>query len=129
GSFGDVIVGRTKSMTFNLTNHGDASARSLSLSVAAPFSITSNDCPNRLRPGRDCEIRVRFSPTERTAYSQSLTASYRGGSDSFAMTGNGIVKAHLVLSPTAWDFGSVQVGQTLDKVFSLTNDGDTTATT
>ncbi len=109
------------------------SANSLALSgVAAPFSVTMGTCPTTLAAGATCTLNVSFSPTSSGTFTQTVNLNYGvnggGATLSAAITLSGTTAAaqptNLVISPSTWDFGTVQSGiPSSQKTFTITNTG------
>lgn len=132
--FTNVPVGTTIGpVQITVTNTGSVSANSLALSgVAAPFSVTMGTCPTTLAAGATCTLNVSFSPTSSGTFTQTVNLNYGvnggGATLSAAITLSGTTAAaqptNLVISPSTWDFGTVQSGiPSSQKTFTITNTG------
>jgi hypothetical protein len=133
--FMDVTVNATGTHTFIVTNDGGYYAFPSGISgLAAPFSVTSTTCSGAVNSGATCTIDVAFNPTTPvTAITNTMTLTYSDGitsgkTVSRGMQGNGLTAAVLTISDPNYDFGSVVPGSTLQKTFTITNSGESTAT-
>lgn len=131
-NFGPVRVGDTRSSVLQLRNSGLTPATISSVSKpTAPFSVSRTTCGSSLQPGTRCEIEVTYSPTtadanttesrsQLTIVANPPVAGSPYGLVGSPQTGN----SSLAISPTGTiDFGSVAVGQSSSKTFTLSNTG------
>lgn len=95
-NFGNVIVNRTKDLTFTLTNNSTVlDLGSGTLDFPVPFSCVSSSvggagvCSYNLTPGATNTFVIRFSPTAITSYSENATLS-GNPAYTFPFTGNGV---------------------------------------
>lgn len=132
--FTNVPIGTTVGpVQITVSNGGTVPATSLSLSgVAAPFSVTMGTCPTTLVAGASCTLNVSYSPTASGPHSQTVTLNYgiNGGAatSSATITLTGTTTAgqptNLTITPSTWDFGTVQAGlPSSAKTFTITNTG------
>src|SRR5690349_1438427 len=62
--FGDVVVGASKTLSFEITNIGQTPASGFLVgALAAPFSISNNTCSQNVAPGATCKFDLTFAPT------------------------------------------------------------------
>ena len=121
--FGKVPVSMTsnpKSVT--LTNNGSATLNISSITISGDYAISANTCGSTLAVGANCKVSVTFTPTATGARKGTLSFNDNapGSPQTVALTGTGI---SLALTPTTWNFGSVNVGQqSASKSFTLTNE-------
>jgi hypothetical protein len=140
--YGSVTAGGTANYTFTVSNTGGVAATALADAggLAAPFNFlggtypgTTGTCGSTLGAGASCTIRVRFAPTAGGAFSDTIDLSYFDGVAAQNTTrdiqGTGLSPASLTLSdgPT-FDYGTVTIGNSVDKTFTVTNIGASSAT-
>jgi hypothetical protein len=75
--FGSVVHGTTSDQTVTVSNTGTADLTIYTIAsanpLAAPFSITTNNCSNKtIAPGGSCTLTVRFAPTATGPFSDSF---------------------------------------------------------
>lgn len=130
-NFGPVQVGASSSTTLTLRNSGNTPATISSIgTLAAPFSLTPN-CPATLAPGENCTLLVKYSPTSANATGGDSKAQINIASNPPALgTPYDVIGTPQTGTPTLsvtpigpYDFGSIPVGQSGSKVFTLTNAG------
>ncbi len=128
-AFGSVATGATATTTLTLANTGtvDISINSHS-ALTAPLSLTGTTCSTTLAKGASCTYVVSFSPTETGSISQIFSVTDSAGTQSSALTGNGVsgpaTTPAATLTPSSLDFGSVQTGITsAAKTATLTSTG------
>lgn len=140
-SFGPVPNGSTLDKIFTITNTGDLGATTIAgVALTAPFTYkggtfpgTGGTCATSLASAGTCTVVVTFSPVALGTFTGSLALNYNNGaanvSSSRAIEGVGVATALIEVSdgPT-YDFGNVANGSTVDKTFTLTNNGGVTAT-
>jgi hypothetical protein len=118
--FGSIQVGSTADRTFTVQNTGGGTL-SGSASVAAPFSIVSGGTYN-LAASASQTVTVRYSPTAAGTHNQNV--SFTGGSGATRpVSGSAYVDAVITVTPASQDFGSIQVGSTADRTFTVQNTG------
>lgn len=117
--FGTQPIGfPTASKAFSWKNNSTFPASVTLLTATGDFSIASNNCAP-VPAGATCTINVVFTPTVVGARTGVLTVGSSGSSLTAALTGTGI--PDLILSSGALDFGSMDVGVSLTKSVSVTN--------
>jgi hypothetical protein len=140
-SFGQVIQTQTSERTITVTNSGSAEATSMSFSaVNAPFRYkggsypgTGGTCSTTLAVGANCSLLLEFAPTGVAVSSQTLTLTYfndfASTSTSATLSGEGLAQAIISVSDgSSYQFGTVNVGASIDKSFTLTNSGSVSGT-
>lgn len=140
-NFGKVIQTSFGEAILTLNNSGTVNATALSAStLSAPFSYkggsypgTGGTCGTSLLASGSCTMVVRFSPTTTGVRNSSIVVNYHNGTantqSTTDLTGEGVAQAVLSISEAnPYNFGSVVVGSSLIKVFTLTNGGETQAT-
>jgi HYDIN/CFA65/VesB-like, Ig-like domain len=129
--FGSVGVGTgSPASAFVVENSGGAVSAPLEISLAGQdadhFAITTDGCAAlKLGPNDTCTFGVRFEPSTLGAKSANVVASDGPTGDvSAQITGTGVESVALTLSPTSWDFGTLEPGSVSPSTtFTLTNDG------
>ena len=129
-SFGSVYTGLTSSVhTVTLTNTGTTSVSVTSLSVSAPFHLTSGQylVVTGIKADKKATYRFFFSPTAAQSYSSTATFTVSGQTYSTTFSGIGVsTAASASINPTALNFGSVVVGSTSTQNVTVTNTGTAT---
>jgi hypothetical protein len=75
-TFPVVSVGQTSAaQSVTITNSTSYAIASVSIAIAAPFSLTQNTCTGSLAAGANCSVSVVFAPTLGGAAGGTLTAS------------------------------------------------------
>lgn len=122
--FGIVTVGSTKDMEFRINNTGKGKLKGTA-STSAPFSIVSGGSFS-LAAGASQAVVVRFSPTTAGSFSDNLSVTSNGGNASLPVTGTGATAPAISVTPTSLSFGSVAVGNSADRSFTIQNTGSGT---
>jgi HYDIN/CFA65/VesB-like, Ig-like domain len=121
--FGDVPVGETSpDQQVAVTNIGLAPVVVSMAGGAGGDFGGFQDCQGKtLAPGDTCHISYQFTPPSPGPDSGSTSGSINGQPFAFDFTGNGVASAFRI-SPTRFEFGKVQVGQTSpDQRVTVTN--------
>jgi len=118
--FGNVPIGSTNVMNFNVTNSGGGTLIGSVSGLAAPFScVSAGGCSYSLGAGMSQIISVGFTPQAEVSYSDTAIFSAQGlGSLNRSVSGTGIV---LVLPPTDLSGGGCYTYQ--DAFFSTPGGG------
>ncbi len=130
-SFGNVVVGSSKTLTETLTNSGGSS---LTISAASAsgtgFTLSGLALPLTLTAGQSTTFSVQFAPTTAGAVSGNVTITSNGANPilNIPVSGTGVTPGTLSANPTSLSFGSVQVGNTASLSETLTNTGGTAVT-
>jgi hypothetical protein len=130
-SFGNVVVGSSKTLTETLTNSGGSS---LTISAASAsgtgFTLSGLALPLTLTAGQSTTFSVQFAPTAAGAVSGNVTITSNGANPTLniPVSGTGVTPGTLSANPTSLSFGSVQVGNTASLSETLTNTGGTAVT-
>ena len=131
-SYGTVNAGQTVSQVFTLTNSGikATSALRVGLTRSAVFTIIRPDgCTGTtLAPNQSCTVTVTFAPARPSqTYKATLTAANGRRNALLTLTGTSAPPVVLSWSPTtstgSYSYGTVNAGQTVPQVFTLTNSG------
>jgi len=127
-AFGDVIVGQSAERSFSVRNNGGGTLTGSASVSGSGYSVTSGGSYS-LTAGQTQTVTVRFSPTATGAASGSVTFTGASGANA-SVTGNGIPEPEPAISvtPGSRDFGSVVVGQSAERTFTVSNSGGKTLT-
>ena len=131
-AFGNRSANSTTDLTSTLTNTG-VGPLSLTLPTAASvtgtgFSFVSTTCASSLSVGESCSVTVRFSPTNNSSYSGSLSVATGAGTKTAVISGQGL-QGTGIANPTSLTFPTTQVGQTAaTQAVTVTNNGNTPLT-
>ncbi|WP_224450535.1 Ig-like domain-containing protein [Haloprofundus salilacus] len=125
--FGDVEVGSSTDRFVQVTNEGTETLYLDSASItgtnADEFSILSGPQTN-VYPGDSATIWLRFAPTSTGAKTATLEVeTYFEGTVTATLTGTSAGPAKVDVSPTAVDFGDVEVGNTSTADVTVSNVG------
>jgi hypothetical protein len=123
-------IGDSGTVTLTVANTGGSLSGLLTAVITGSkdFSIVANDCMVPLASLAVCKIQVAFKPTALGTTTAMLTVSDAGGSTtpaSATLTGVAVATASVSSSPSALDFGAVQIGTTKSTTVTLRNTGGT----
>jgi hypothetical protein len=129
-SFGGTSVGSQLSETVTVSNLGSAPLKIEHLTLpAAPFRATNPPGEGAtIAPGGSLNVNVDFEPTQTGSFESSFGVQSNGGSESIVLTGQSGSPGTLSMSSELVNFGSVAVGETVVKTFTITNTGGTNVT-
>src|SRR6185436_11818188 len=119
-SFGTVAVGQLGQATLTLANttaSAFAPAVSFGGADASQFYRSGGTCGTSVPAGSSCTIIVVFAPT--SPGDKSATLSVGGTVNTAALTGTG--QGRVTITPAAFDYGNVTVGQSASQIFTITN--------
>ena len=94
------------------------------------FTLVSDDTLS-IEPGQSQTVTLRYTAVDNSLTTGSLRISTNGGVKSVLLRGGGqppTPQPQLTVQPGRLDFGQVQIGQTADRTFTVTNTGDGTLT-
>jgi len=129
-AFASTVEGGTGStQVFTITNMGGSGTGIPSVGFAtatSDFTITDNQCLAALSPAGMCTVTVRFNPASAGSLNANLRVSATpGGTVSAMVSGVGLRKAALSLTPPVHDFGTLATGmQSPFTTFTVTNTGE-----
>ena len=126
-AFGDVVVGKTSTLTVVLSAvGGDVNVSSIS-SNSSLFGLPGLKLPLKIPMGKDVMVKVTFTPQkDGNAYGDLGVSSDAGGSpisEPVGGTGTGGAKTDLTISPQKLDFGNVAVGTSSNLTLGLSATG------
>lgn len=124
-SFGGVVVGASRTAAAVLSNTG---AQPLTIQgatlPAAPFSVSGLPAPGSvLPPDSSVIVTATFRPTAAGSFSDVLSLTTTAGPIDVPLTGSAASPPALTVAPTAVALGSVAVGSTVTRTFSVRNTG------
>ena len=136
-AFGDVAVGTTSAAsTVQLSNTGTADLNVTSLTVtganADDFLLAATSLPLQIPSGASVDVAVMCKPTAEGARTAALSieSNTPDGTAMVSLTAKGTVTVPKAqLSPVSLDFGTVAVGQSSSKTFTVANVGTQTLQT
>ncbi|MFH1843695.1 MAG: choice-of-anchor D domain-containing protein, partial [bacterium] len=120
--FGTLTVGNTADLNFSITNTGGGTLSGLVAGGTAHYSLVSGGGQYDLTAGQSVTVKVRFLPTASGTHLCVIDTGSDLCSD-VSCTGVGEDPTACGVAPTTLDFGSVQIGSTLDMTFTITNTG------
>lgn len=125
-NFGQVQIGTASSpLSVTVENATSAAVPLTSVSVTAPFNISSNACGTSLAANSDCAISITFNPAQAGSSSGTLSLVDSAGTQTVVLTGTGATGPTDTLSPLSLGFPGTIVGQqSTSQIVTLTNNGD-----
>jgi len=129
-NFGQVAVGSTSdALQVTVENSGGTAVALSSVGATAPFMLASNACGSLLAANSDCQLTVKFQPTQAGSANGTLAVVLGTGTQTVALSGTGASVATDALAPTALSFPATAMGQlSAAQNVVLTNDGDLSLT-
>ncbi len=127
-NFGKVPLGDYRISGVKFENHTSSSLNLSLSSLVAPFSYDgyAGDCNGpSVAPGKNCIVKIRFSPVVAGEYFQSVTINGK----SFSFSGKGLTPGQLSLGASTWSAGTFAAGDLVTTTVSATNIGDTLIST
>jgi hypothetical protein len=128
-SLGGTSVGGHLTGSFVLTNQGSQTLTIQGLHPpAAPYS--SSDAPSSgvIDPGKSISVDISFDPRSTGQFTDAIGFDSTGGNVSIGLSATAGTPGDLQLSSQAIDFGSIPVGATATRSFTITNAGGTPVT-
>jgi hypothetical protein len=118
-SFGKIAVGSTAQQSIGLKNRSTSSSKILAFGVlGSGFSVKGPALPLTLAPGQSTTLTVLFAPKFAGINGASIFVS--GPSVDIPVSGTGTTTGQLAISPSALNFGNVDVGVTSKQTLSMT---------
>ncbi|MHA6764010.1 choice-of-anchor D domain-containing protein [Streptacidiphilus sp. PAMC 29251] len=130
-AFGTVPTGAHNTVSVSITNTGTAPVTITgSTPPSAPFTATGFPANgSTLAAGASVSISVTYTPTTAGNQSGSLSVTSNAGAVTVPLAGTAVTgAAHLSITPNPLDFGSVGLGQSATKTFTISNTGNITLT-
>jgi hypothetical protein len=126
-TFNDQPVGLTSTQNLQVTNTGTTTETISAVTApAAPFTATGLPAAGaQIAPGGSFIASVTYAPTATGADSSSISVTSTAGTLTIPLDGTAIVgQGHLDIAPWPVDFGTVALGSTTTKTFTITNSGN-----
>jgi len=124
--FGDVENGMiSEAQQVTAENAGGVPVSITSVKVTGPFVLASNGCGTAaLAPNTDCQMTVKFAPTDTGAATGTLTMVDQAGTQTVQLSGNGTAPPTDTLDPGSLTFPGTVIGVTsAAQTVTLTNSG------
>ncbi len=124
-SFGRVPVGASSDpLQVTVENPGAVAVSVANLTVPTPFALLANACGSSLAANSDCQLLIKFSPTQAGPASGTLQLADSAGTQTAALTGTGAASPTDALSTASLSFPATIAGQnSAAQAVSLTNSG------
>lgn len=119
--FGEVLVGETAERSFTITNTGSGVLAGTVTESCPEFSIAAGPS-YALGEGESQTVVVRFSPIS-TGTKSCLILTGNAACGAVEVSGQGSAGAQCELSASSLDFGTVTIGDTADRDFTIGNTG------
>jgi len=122
-TFSSVLVGASSAaQTVTVTNTGSFAATSLTLTTAAPFSLTQNKCTSSLDAGASCTVGVVFTPTASGTATGTLAVASASvpTAASVALSGVGAVPIDFTVTASGATSQTVVSGKTASYALVIT---------
>ncbi|HEY6770483.1 MAG TPA: choice-of-anchor D domain-containing protein [Candidatus Sulfotelmatobacter sp.] len=122
--FGSVLVGNSATLPVALKNSGATVLVITQAQVTGTgFVLSGAALPATLAPNQTLTLNVAFTPQSASSVAGSLVIP--NGNVTIPLSGTGTTTSQLVLTPTALNFGSVDVGSSSTQPVTLTANGGT----
>jgi plastocyanin len=118
-NFGSVVVGQTVDQTLTITNSGQGTLAGAVSEACTDYSIQGS-ATYSLGPGASATITVRFAPSAPGA--RNCTVNTGTGCATVSCAGTGVASP-CQITPAALDFGTVTLGSSADRSFTIMNAG------
>ena len=127
--FGATALGNHVTLPLQITNDSQAPVTVGGITPSGDYTI-AGDCPGpgaALAPAAVCTLQVTFTPSAVGVRSGSLSIASSATTVPIMISLTGVgTQSHLLVSPAALAFGSVNVGSTSSLFLTLTNNGTAT---
>lgn len=127
-NFGNVQVGRNKSVSETVTNTGGSDVHiSQATATGSGFSVSGINPPLTLTAGQSITFNLVFTPPSAGSDNGNLaiTSDASNPTLNVPLTGNGTPAGQLAVNPSTLSFGNVVVGQSSQKTAQLLASGAT----
>ncbi|MBI1859789.1 MAG: choice-of-anchor D domain-containing protein [Deltaproteobacteria bacterium] len=129
--FGQVFVGETKSISFDIKNDGGFDTLVKVSMSESTVKLDSSNCQT-LKGHDRCTINAVFAPSAGKALDAKVSIKYPTGIDQkelvVALKGTASKLARISLGKSVLDFGNVKATEKKNKLLTLKNEGDVEAT-
>ena len=125
-AFGPVALGAGRTLSVNITNTGTTAATVVSSRApGGPFGVVLPANGTVIPAGGSVASSVVYKPTTAGAQSGSFTITGSTGAVTVNLTGTGTSgAAKLTLTPASLDWGTMLVGTTISRSFTVSNTGN-----
>ncbi|MEW6219907.1 MAG: choice-of-anchor D domain-containing protein [Thermodesulfobacteriota bacterium] len=127
-TFGNVLVGQTRSQNVLLTNSGDVDVRitAMDFPSGTPFAITGFGSGTVIAKGTSINAVATFSPTQPQASSVDVFLLFDNGLPdiTLSLAGTGVATPSLQFNPSTLAFADTNVGEIRSLNFTISNTGD-----
>ena len=129
-SFGGTVVGGHLSAAATFRNVGGAPLTIEGVKLpAAPFGVSEAPAKGTVvEPGKALTVQVSFEPTAEGSFNGELTLETSAGPATVALAGSAGKPGVLKITGETNEYGSLPVGQTATRTFTVTNTGGTNVT-
>src|SRR6185436_4558653 len=129
-SFPDTVINTTSApIPVSLKNTGVGNLVISSSSLAAPYSASGLVTPLTLAANASQSVNLTFAPTAPGTFNATWTVASNDAASPKTISVSGKALApRLTSAPTSYDFNAVDIAQSAQNVFTLTNTGDSTLT-
>lgn len=127
-NFGNVLQGTSANRTLTITNSGTADLNVTSLTLPSGFSGTFSGA---IAPGASQPVTITFSPSAIQSYSGTVTVNSdaTSGTNTTTASGTGVAPTtKVILLAGNLSFGNVQRQHSVQRVFTITNQGTSALT-
>jgi hypothetical protein len=123
--FGTAVVGDRAFASIVVVNDGDAPGGVDSILIPPPFVVVANGCAGAsLAPFESCSVNLAFEPFEPGAVSGQVTVSPASGAAAMVdAIGVGVRPSSLRITPSSYEFPTLQVGERAEATFVVENAG------
>lgn len=132
-SLGGIAVGQELSGTVSFSNVGGQPLTIRAVhppnAPSTPFAATGLPGPgDTLDPGHSITINIAFDPTTVGSFTDAIGLDTSGGNLSIGLSASAGTPGHLQISGQTVDFGSVTIGASASKTFTISNTGGSSVT-
>jgi hypothetical protein len=125
-AFGDVLVGDSLDWTLTIYNQGTDTLIIDSVAIGPPqFEIASLAVPDTVSPSDSVSVTLRFLPSDTGAVAGSLWVFSNDPDEAsllVTLSGTGVLQ-DIALSDSSYDYGDVSVGDSLQWILTIFNEG------
>lgn len=123
-NFGNVILGDSITKTFTVTGNNLISDLTLRSTNSSRFKLNGNNSSITLTPDADGStnqtVSVTYKPTQVQSNGGYIVITGAGlSNDTITLSGKCIAAPSITVTPTSYDFGTVELGNTVTKSFSV----------
>ncbi len=129
-TFGGTTVGTPISATATFRNVGGTPMKIEAIEAPqAPFSVEgAPPVGSTIAPGSSVTLTVTFEPSATGTFNGQIGLQTSGGDEAIGLSGSAGLPGALEIDNESLEYGSVEVGDTASRSFSITNTGGTAVT-